>query len=148
MRVSRVLGRFLSLTDVVMILLGVLVISVGTTPQNQAVPLPVPTEIPESGVDENAFNIVFLIASEEGKFFFLDSQKKEKIEVRTNTPVDIENIFKKKEMGQKKIKSRIVVLLIDDVFWFTKWNEKKRNDLRKIWNTTPLVFIDNFKFKE
>ena len=132
MRANIVIGRFLSLLDVYIILIGFLLITL------------ISTKIDESNkASKNDINnekmsneFIFIITggkeNEKGKCFTIDSKGKFRKELKTDTDDDILEI--KNNNGKSNDPKRLIFLLFfPDKYWYPEWTPTKIANLEKTW---------------
>jgi hypothetical protein len=145
MRVTGVIVRFLSMLDVVIVMLGILLLAMV---QSQ-LRMPTKKVSAGSGIVQNAIEGRFLYlyagteGDERGKVYQLAPDGKRLREVRTDSNEDIQQILKQPAGGDERT-NRLVMLLVSDRGFDSMWSPKKLADMEKAWGLkiVPLYNIN------
>lgn len=134
MKATGVTGRFLSLLDVALILLGVLMI---TLMQAQLRSEAKQGRSSADGMAELAdVDLVYLYAGwkgpENGRCYLLGANREVGREVRTDTADDIQEVLAARS-AQKERANPVVLLLFSDDGWYSAWDAKRLAGIEQTW---------------
>lgn len=145
MRATGVIARFLSLLDVVLILLGLLMIILMYAQVRSEVMKKNPREEKSQSIAD-CIDFVFLEAgwkgAEIGRCYLLGSNGERVREVATNTDADIRSVLLQRQMRTGR-DNQLVLLLFSDEGWFSAWDPKRLEEIEKTWRLkiTPVYNV-------
>jgi hypothetical protein len=136
MRVTGVIVRFLSMLDVVIVMLGILLLAMAQaqlkTPKKKEGPAG-GSNVVQSAVEGRFLYLYAGTEGEErGKCYQLGPDGKRLREVRTENAEDVQQILKQMG-GAEDRKNRIVMLVVSDRGFDSMWSPKKLADMEKAW---------------
>jgi hypothetical protein len=134
-KATNVIGRFLSLLDVALILLGVLmIVLMHAQPRTPRPPI---SPVDDGSDADKDVGVVFAYAGwkddEAGRCFLLDDVWKIVREIRTNSSHDIQQILAERKPPSAH-GEQVVLLLFSGDGWYSDWDEKKLAEIRMKWN--------------
>jgi len=149
MRVTGVIVRFLSMLDVVIVMLGILLLALAQSEIRKA------GKKSASGADATTVKdaldgrFVYLFAgvkdAERGKVYQLGGDGKRLREIRTNSPEDVQDVLKATAGGKEmKDRERIVLLIIGTGAFDSMWSAKRFSDMESAWGlkVVPVYNVD------
>jgi len=142
MRASRVVARFLSLVDVVLLLLGVFMIAL-TRAQLQSPTAPTVNEDPLTRTVDFICVYAGWEGENNGKCFMVKPDFAIGEELRMDRTDDVKRILKTRAERSGK-KNQIVLLLFDANGWYSAWDEQKIEKIEHAWGI-KLVPVYNVK---
>ncbi|MBA2226657.1 MAG: hypothetical protein WHU94_10955 [Thermogemmata sp.] len=147
MKVTSVIARFISLVDVVLILLGVLLLVLLHAQVRTQVQRPQEDKRDEiqkvAGLDFLYFYVGWK-GPEKDRCYFLDTNLKLGREVRTETADDLQMILKTRH-PQGERTNPVVLLLFSEEGWYSTWDSKRIAALEQTWKI-KVVPVYNVRF--
>jgi len=133
MRSTRVITRFLSLLDVVLLLLGVLMITLMHA-QLRSTNGPSVSEDPLARAADFVCVYAGWEGEKNGKCFLVKPDFRIGEELRTDRPDDIKRIVAARAKKTAKA-NQIVLLLFDANGWYSLWDRQKIEKIERAWET-------------
>lgn len=137
-RATGVISRFLSLLDVVLILLGVFLVTLMQT-QLRASGKQAQRGSDGSAVSAAALagiDFVYLYAGwkggQNGRCYLLDADKSIGREIRTDDGSDIQELLTSRKNQNDKV-NQVVLLLFAEDGWYAAWDAKRLDSLEQVW---------------
>lgn len=130
MKATGVIGRFLSLLDVALILLGVLMIILMQAQLSSGVKQGTNQADGVSALADIDFIYVYAgwNGTENGRCYLLGADRKIGQELRTDSADDIQAV-----LSARKASNQVVMLLFADEGWFSAWDGRRVAEIEQAW---------------